>query len=194
RHEPFDPGDRTDSIGGAMKGFYYKLKPVSPGIRFLARCGDSRARGSSLMVAVLLAAGSLLGQTAMPTATPPATGGSIAGTLSDSNGLPGAGAYVTGLRALLSAASGGAGAGANGAFLVSGLPAGTYAMCVQLAGSALLDPCEWEAKPVTATVVGGQPTRGFQLAVKRGAVIPIRLNDTQGLLETPSSTGAKPDV
>jgi hypothetical protein len=106
-------------------------------------------------------------------------GGSLAGSVVDGGGAPITGALVTALRNTLPPASGRAISGANGTFVINAVPAGGYTLCVQVLGSAFLDPCEWSLSPVTANVTGGQSTAGVQLKLTAGAIVPIRLNDPQ---------------
>ena len=48
--------------------------------------------------------------------------------------------------------------GAEGDFQVNSLYDGTYAMCVELAESSLLDPLLWAAQPVTVKVATARVT------------------------------------
>jgi hypothetical protein len=147
--------------------------------RFLGTAKD-------IAVCICLAAYSLLAQTA--------SCGSITGSISDERGTPVAGAFVNALGNTLPPASGRAVSGADGRFLINGLPAGAYSVFVQVAGGGLPDPREWSLSPVTAGVKPGQSAAGVQFKLTSGAILPIRLDDSQTLLKTPSAGGTTPDV
>ena len=53
--------------------------------------------------------------------------------------------------------------GGAGEFQIQGLAAGTYSLCVQVAGDRYLDPCQWNGSPVTVTVTAGQAATGISV-------------------------------
>jgi hypothetical protein len=122
--------------------------------------------------------------------------GRIAGTVTDDGGAPVVGAIVYASRqtALPSGTMvpkgtltflpvpGVAPTGAKGDFQVNGLYDGTYAMCVELAESSLLDPCFWAAQPVTVKVAAGAAVSGVSVVASKGVIVTVRVQDSQGLL------------
>jgi hypothetical protein len=92
----------------------------------------------------------------LPAASLFAQAGSLAGSVTDEGNSPIAGAFIIANRDALPAASGRATSAAAGAFLVSGLPAGSYTVCVQVPGGGFLDTCEWSTTPLTVDVKAGQ--------------------------------------
>jgi hypothetical protein len=97
-----------------------------------------------------------------------------------------AGAVVIANREGLPTASGRAIAAADGTFQISGLPVGSYTVCAQVPGGGFVDACEW-ATPLTVDVKAGQAVVGLQFALKRGAILQVRLNDPGQLLLQPSA-------
>jgi hypothetical protein len=71
---------------------------------------------------------------------------------------------------------------AAGAFAASGLAAGTYQVCPQLASSSLISPCIYQNAPPMATVTGGQTTTMQALQLKPGVHIAVRINDPLAVL------------
>lgn len=67
--------------------------------------------------------------------------------------------------------------GKEGGFFFSSLTPGKYRVCVKLASSTLLDPCDWETKQVLYALNTGQFLGGLKLVMKQGALLPIRLDD-----------------
>ena len=59
---------------------------------------------------------------------------------------------------------------ADGAFKVSGVPDGTYAVCTYVPGSQWLDPCTWTEEPTVTVTEGGSVT-----------VPPVRLEEGRDL-------------
>lgn len=107
--------------------------------------------------------------------------GSISGTIAGDDGKPLAG-VITSNRTSPPAASGRAVAGANGAFTIANLPAGTYALCASVENLGYLDPCAWSAAPPTVQIAAGQAVTGFRLVVKKGTTLQVRLNDPDKIL------------
>ena len=71
----------------------------------------------------------------------------------------------------------------NGAFTVPSLPPGNYVACAEPYTPGLLDPCQWGTSAPTFTVTSGHATSGVAIALAKGAVIPIHVNDPQQLLK-----------
>jgi hypothetical protein len=107
--------------------------------------------------------------------------GSIAGTVSGDDGQALAVVVtVNGVPPFRS--SGSAKSGANGAFTINNLAAGTYHICVESGGAGYLDPCAWEPILPTAQIAAGQALTGYRLTVKRGTALKVRINDAAGAL------------
>src|SRR5262249_9142402 len=53
---------------------------------------------------------------------------------------------------------------------------GYYMFCVQLPGSAYLDPCRW-SKPVERAIQGGQAVTLPALQIQEGSVLRVKLKD-----------------
>jgi hypothetical protein len=70
----------------------------------------------------------------------------------------------------------------SGSFEIDGLRAGQYIACAQTLTPGLLDPCHWATSAPELTVVAGGALTGVRIAMAHGLVIPIHLNDPQGLL------------
>ena len=73
-------------------------------------------------------------------------------------------------------------AGADGSFRFVGLPLGDYTVCPDLPGSTLLNPFAWNLPTPTATLTSDNPTASITVTLKRGAVVPIRIDDSAQLL------------
>ena len=119
------------------------------------------------------------------------TTASVAGLVTDESARPVPGAFVTLVRTGLPPASGHAASNATGAFLISGLAAGTYSVCAQVPSGGFLDDCIWSESPPTLEVKAGLSITGTQVRLKRGATIQVRVNDPGKFLE-PSATKAAP--
>ena len=70
----------------------------------------------------------------------------------------------------------------TGAFQISPLLPGTYRICVQVPGTAWLNPCEWGLRPSTVTVSSTQLEAVVPVVLKKGALVPIRIDDASQLL------------
>lgn len=130
------------------------------------------------------------------TATVSGQTGAVTGTVTDDTGSPIAGATVSAaLRPPVPAGTHGPGGlpsfipfppkaptSANGSFEIDGLPAGTYALCVDKLGSAVLNPCVWNDQPVLTTLAAGGTATGVSVVAPRGVVITIRVLDPKQLL------------
>jgi hypothetical protein len=83
---------------------------------------------------------------------------------------------------------------ANGSFTITNLPPGKYELCAQVGNAGYLDPCAWQFMPVTAQVPAGALT-GYQLVVKLGTPLQVRINDPAGILTASvSPTSAAPSA
>jgi hypothetical protein len=72
--------------------------------------------------------------------------------------------------------------GTAGAFQFTSLPEGRYTVCARVQNSAWLNPCEWNFPTPTATISRTNPVANVTITLKRGAVIPVRIDDTGQLL------------
>lgn len=71
---------------------------------------------------------------------------------------------------------------ADGSFAIPDLPDGSFRLCVQTAG--MLDPCLWSDTQTVVAITGGQTATGIQLALRKAAVLPVRIEDPTQLLDT----------
>jgi hypothetical protein len=62
------------------------------------------------------------------------------------------------------------------------LPEGRYTLCARVQNSTWLNPCEWNFPTPTATVSRTNPVANVTITLKRGAVVPIRIDDVGQLL------------
>jgi hypothetical protein len=67
-------------------------------------------------------------------------------------------------------------------FLINGLPAGTYVLCVETTIPGWLDPCHWSTDLPAITLTSGQKLTNHQVVMAKGAVVQIRVNDPSKLL------------
>ena len=122
--------------------------------------------------------------------------GTVEGSVADPNGAPVVRARIFIAQALPAAAARPIGppvitgpqmtttmSDNKGEFIARGLPSGNYVACAQPISPGLLDPCQWAESAPTFTVTSGQTTTGVQIAMARGAIIPIHINDPQQLLK-----------
>ena len=121
--------------------------------------------------------------------------GSIHGSVIDDTGKPVAGARVVISYSLPSAArkftappvitgpfAQDAMTDSTGGFEVAAIRAGQYTACAQTLAPGLLDPCRWSTAAPELTVIAGQTLTGVRITMAHGAIIPIHVNDPQGLL------------
>lgn len=71
----------------------------------------------------------------------------------------------------------------DGGFQASGLPAGTYQVCAQIAGSAYVDSCLWGTPAATAAVTAGAARTLQPVMLTPGHKVHIRVDDPRNLLE-----------
>lgn len=70
----------------------------------------------------------------------------------------------------------------SGVFQIGSLPNGQYTLCVQALSGNWLNPCEWGTVVPTVTVSDPQRSVSTTVVLKRGAAIPIRVDDPGQLL------------
>jgi len=70
----------------------------------------------------------------------------------------------------------------SGAFDVSGLSEGTYTLCPRMPNSTWLSPCEWNFPTPVATITRSSPNPTLTITLKRGAAVPVRIDDAGRLL------------
>jgi len=66
---------------------------------------------------------------------------------------------------------------ATGVFQFSGLPEGNYTLCPHVQNSTWLSPCQWNFPTPTATISRLIPNASVTIVLKRGAAVPIRIDD-----------------
>lgn len=64
-----------------------------------------------------------------------------------------------------------------GLFTASGLIDGSYQLCIQATQGTWLNPCEWGRQPPTLTISSGQPTAALGVVLKKGAIVPVQVDD-----------------
>jgi hypothetical protein len=72
--------------------------------------------------------------------------------------------------------------GSDGAYQFPRLTAGRYRLCAQAPRSAWLNPCQWGLQPTRVTLSAEQPIANAPIVMKKGAVVPIRIEDPGQLL------------
>jgi len=132
-------------------------------------------------ISLTIAAAAMLGAVADGAGT-----GQISGTIQDQAGKPLAQAKVAILARLPASPSipfepfsAETTTDATGAFTVTGLPAGRFAVCPVAADTTLLPPCTWETEPV-ATLVAGQSVSMQPIQLRKGVDCHVRVNDPNG--------------
>jgi hypothetical protein len=83
----------------------------------------------------------------------------------------------------------------NGGFAFSKLEPGVYELCVE-ATAETPDSCMWNPPPLhpQVTVKGNLTVSGVQVKVKKGATVPIRLNDATSALQSKAPNLPDPHV
>jgi hypothetical protein len=84
--------------------------------------------------------------------------------------------------------------GADGAFQIPGLTAGSYTLCVQVAEGRYLDPCQWSASPITLTLTAGQAASGTSLRLTPASLLTVQLQDPLKAMNQKTKDGRRPDV
>ncbi|MDQ2945860.1 MAG: hypothetical protein M3Y27_07960 [Acidobacteriota bacterium] len=54
---------------------------------------------------------------------------------------------------------------------------GNYRLCAQVPNSTWLNPCEWGLQPPKVTLSFAQPGNSVTMILKKGVVVPIRIDD-----------------
>jgi hypothetical protein len=67
--------------------------------------------------------------------------------------------------------------GVGGSFRFVGLAEGRYRLCAQVPQSVWLNPCEWGLEPLVVSLSSDQPTARITMVLKKGATVPIRIDD-----------------
>ena len=71
----------------------------------------------------------------------------------------------------------------GGAFQLAALPPGIYAPCPRVPNSTWLNPCEWSLPTPTATISSTTPNPNITITLKRGAPVPVRVDDAGQFLK-----------
>jgi hypothetical protein len=119
----------------------------------------------------------------------------IQGTVLDAKTLkPVAAAWVMANRAGAPPFSGHTKSGGDGTFSIRGLAAGKYSICVQAAGDAYLDPCQWSGSPVTVTLAAGQTSAGNAVRLAPASILTVQIQDPQRALSQKTKDGRQPEL
>src|SRR5262249_17440277 len=73
--------------------------------------------------------------------------------------------------------------GEDGRFQVSGIPPGAYQICAQTSTVGIIDSCQWGTPAATATVQAGTTAAAPPIALTKGHLVHVRVNDPLGLLQ-----------
>jgi hypothetical protein len=139
-----------------------------------------------IFIALLLAAPVAIGQTGTA---------AIAGAILDAKTQkPVPAALITAVSSLLPSLSKHSKSGGDGAFLIQGLVAGNYVLCVQAPGDQYLDPCQWNGSPVSVTLTSGNIASGILVNLTAAAVVHIQIQDTQRELNRTTADGRRPGL
>ena len=143
-----------------------------------------RASGLQILRLCLLA---LLSAADLYSQAPPVPAGRIGGTVVTGDNTPVARASVavqsqpnTGTAPFRASAF----TEPDGSFVVPGVPAGGYRICVQVPGSALLNPCTWSTGPPSITTASGQAASLGTIRLETGYLLQVRLLDAGRFLES----------
>jgi hypothetical protein len=68
----------------------------------------------------------------------------------------------------------------TGHFDVGGLPTGSYLICAEASGQALLNPCKWSGSYSVTIAAGAR--EALSIVMKRGVLLKVHIDDPQGLL------------
>ena len=70
----------------------------------------------------------------------------------------------------------------SGGFILSGVPASRYSICVQDdAGNAHIDPCQWSSNPVVVKIAAGESVSSVAVPVIAGTTLQVRIEDPRKL-------------
>src|ERR1043166_2576528 len=75
-------------------------------------------------------------------------------------------------------------AGPDGSFTFSGVPVGTFLICVQVPGSSYLNPCTWSNNPPSVTLTNRLGGNAGRIRMDEGQLLKVKLNDANKLLQT----------
>jgi|SRR5271165_5710043 len=75
--------------------------------------------------------------------------------------------------------------GAEGAFRFANVGQGAYRLCAQAQDGTWLDPCDWGLG--ANTLAPAQNSSGVMLVMRKGTVVPVRIDDPGQLLSRPPS-------
>lgn len=67
----------------------------------------------------------------------------------------------------------------KGAFRITGLASGTYALCIETPGQDFLDPCKWDSTPPTIAVRSGQRVEGVEVLLNLGVRLELEVADQE---------------
>ncbi len=84
--------------------------------------------------------------------------------------------------------------GGDGTFAIQGLAAGKYSLCVQAAGDAYLDPCQWNGNPVMVTLAAGQTSTGAVVRLTAASILNVQVQDPQRSLSQKTKDGRQPEL
>lgn len=70
----------------------------------------------------------------------------------------------------------------DGSFRFDELNGGTYLLCAQVPQSAWVNPCQWGLQAPNVTLSSASPSATVAITLKKGAVVPIRVDDPGQLL------------
>jgi hypothetical protein len=64
-----------------------------------------------------------------------------------------------------------------GSFSFDSLPIGRFRVCAQVPKGTWLNPCQWGSRPPLTILTAVQPTASSTVVMRRGAAVPIRIED-----------------
>ncbi len=132
---------------------------------------------------------------AQTTAGISASSASIHGTVIDAKTLkPVPAAVITASRTAPPSSAKRTRSGGDGSFLIQGLPAGAYSLCVQVQGDGYLDPCSWGGAPSPVNLTASQAASGISLHLTPASTLSVALSDSQGLLAQATADGRSPEL
>jgi hypothetical protein len=69
----------------------------------------------------------------------------------------------------------------------TGLPFGIYSVCVEPLNGFLFEPCQW-LPPETTHLTAQSSSSSIKLTVQRGIPVNVRIDDPEGLLNSPNAS------